>query len=269
MWRSLERGSSPVDWCEGNYRISPVIAEFVNTVSNILFFLLPPLLMHLFRDYGRFVNPSIHLIWGLLIVVGICSAYFHATLSLAGQLLDELAILWLFLGAFAMFFPRRFFPAVLKNDRKRLSVCVSTFALLGTCFAIQHPSANAFALMTLGIPALIVLIQELKRVRCMRVYRLGVRCASLWVFSVFCWINDRMFCDAWSAISFPYLHAVWHIFIFLAAYTAAVLFAYFSVKDEKPEQTPVLRYWPRDDFELGIPYVAIRCYTTPGPTNNI
>ena len=72
--------------------------------------------MHLFRDYGRFVNPAIHVIWCFLIVVGICSAYFHATLSLAGQLLDELAILWLFLAAFTMFYPRRFFPAVLKND---------------------------------------------------------------------------------------------------------------------------------------------------------
>lgn len=79
--------------------------------------MLPPLLIHLFRGYGKFVNPGIHLIWVLLIVVGISSAYFHATLSLIGQLLDELAILWVFFAAFSMFYPKRLFPHFVHNDR--------------------------------------------------------------------------------------------------------------------------------------------------------
>jgi len=98
------------------------------------------------------------------------------------------------------------------------------------------------------------------RVKDVRVHRLGYRCALLWTLSVFCWINDRLFCEAWSAIDFPYLHAMWHVLIFLSSYSGIVLYAYFAVQDEKPDLSPVLRYWPVDNFELGIPYVAIQCY---------
>jgi alkaline ceramidase len=48
----------------------------------------------LFKDYGKYVNKGIHVIWFLLIAVGFGSVYFHATLSMVGQLMDEIFILW-------------------------------------------------------------------------------------------------------------------------------------------------------------------------------
>ncbi|CAH0592647.1 unnamed protein product [Chrysodeixis includens] len=258
MWSHLERGSSPVDWCESNYSISPVIAEFVNTISNILFFLFPPVLIHLFQEYSKFFNPAINVLWVLLMVVGISSAYFHATLSLVGQLLDELAILWLFIGAFAMFLPKRYFPTFLGGDRRRLAVCSCVVSVVCTCISVLHPAANSFALMTLAIPALALLYIELNLVKCARAYRLGLRCVAVSLLAIFCWTIDRMFCDAWLSIDFPYMHGVWHVLIFIASYTMLVLFAYFNVLEERPEQTPQLKYWPVDDFELGIPYISLK-----------
>lgn len=160
MWAShLTPGSSPVDWCEENYTFTPLIAEFFNTVSNALFLVMPPFLMHLHQPYAASMGPGIHVIWTLLIIVGLSSAYFHATLSLLGQLLDEMAILWVVMAGFAMWYPRTMMPESLKDKegRKTFTNAVLIFTIVSTYLGFLKPSINAFFLMTLGIPSISML----------------------------------------------------------------------------------------------------------------
>lgn len=83
----------------------------------MLFFVFPPLLIYLFRQYARQVSPGVNLVWILLAVVGAGSVYFHATLSLVGQLIDEIAIIWVFMAALALWWPKRFMPLFLEQNR--------------------------------------------------------------------------------------------------------------------------------------------------------
>ncbi|XP_015911297.1 alkaline ceramidase [Parasteatoda tepidariorum] len=253
----LHRGTSPVDWCEGNYLVSPVIAEFVNTMSNVLFIVFPPLLTGLFREYALYVNRGVYLIWALLLTIGLTSAYFHATLSLVGQLLDEVAILWLLLAAFAMWLPKRYFMFGIK-DRKTFQLYMAIVCCAATLLTCIHPVLNAFALMGLGVPATALLVIEIRRCNNPRVVKLGYRCALLWLAALVCWINDRLFCEVWSKLNFPYLHGAWHILIAITSYSACVLFAYFDAWDTVPEQLPAMKFWPSDRFELGVPYIILR-----------
>lgn len=83
--------------------------------------------------------------------------------SVTGQLLDELAILWVYMAGFCMFFPKRYFPNIFHNNRKLFSLCAILLTLVATGLALIHPAVNAFALMSLGIPAFGFMIIELKR----------------------------------------------------------------------------------------------------------
>jgi alkaline ceramidase len=130
--------------------------------------------------------------------------------------------------------------------------------IVATTLSVWHPFVNAFALMLLAIPVVYMIYHEMQITKDKRVYNLAVRSTTVLAIAIFCWINDRVFCDAWSAINFPYLHGVWHILIFIAAYTACVLFSYFFVRDENPEKGPMLKFWPYNEWELGIPYVTIK-----------
>ena len=111
-------------------------------LSNVIFFIYPPLLCWLFVPYSRTVAPACHLAWGLLILVGISSAYFHSTLSLAGQLADEFSIIWVFSAALGLWLPKRYQTLSCRNNRfftLRRHLVDSTVAF---SFIRQHCSWN-------------------------------------------------------------------------------------------------------------------------------
>uniref|UniRef100_H2Z8J2 Alkaline ceramidase n=1 Tax=Ciona savignyi TaxID=51511 RepID=H2Z8J2_CIOSA len=156
MWDDFLPHSSEVDWCENNYATIPIIAEFWNTVSNSIFFIIPPLLIYLFKQYSQQVCRSVNLVWVLLIIVGAGSVYFHSTLSLVGQLIDEIAILWVCLAALATWLPSKYLPQLLQGDSCKcpLVVHVGTMSAIWWCVAVLCWVSDRFLCNILQFPYL-------------------------------------------------------------------------------------------------------------------
>ena len=91
-----------------------------------------------------------------------------------------------------------------------------------------------------------------------RVRKLGFVCAGWWFVAVLFWVNDRVFCDIWRSVSFPYLHCAWHILIFIACYTGCVLGCYFYAAYEFPQLRPTLSFWPYWSSNWGLPYIVLK-----------
>ena len=86
--------TATIDWCEQNYRITPYVAEFHNSWSNLVF-IAGPALFGLRRCSAWGAPAEYWLCYALLLAVGLGSTWFHSTLRWEGQLFDELPMLYL------------------------------------------------------------------------------------------------------------------------------------------------------------------------------
>lgn len=180
------------------------------------------------------------------------------------------------------FCPTQNLPRFLKS-RQQFTGFMLFFATSATLLSIVNPIVNAFALMFLAVPTYYLLFIELERVkhRDIKAYKLGIRTVVISTCAIIVWINDRVFCSFYTSINITYLHAVWHVLIFLwvrqvdalssltyilialyltyrSSYPLCVLFAYFFVHNEKPNTRCKLSFWPENSLNfIGIPYIEI------------
>ncbi|CAF0710750.1 unnamed protein product [Brachionus calyciflorus] len=252
----FDPGTSAVDWCESNYQVHSSIAEFFNTVTNFLFFLGPPMMIFSFKNYSNLVTKGVYLIWFMLVIVGLGSVYFHSTLTMAGQLMDELSILWVIMTGYTILFPDMLLPLFFQKKRHLFYIVSGITTSLITYFGFLNPSLNAYCLMLASVPMMAVM-KYLNKEASLKLKRLGNRTFVIWGLAVFFWVMDRLFCGLWLKLGIPYFHGIFHVLIYLASHRTIVYYAFFTAESRVPNLAPVLEYWPnleKWDF-MALPYV--------------
>ncbi|NWU98283.1 ACER1 ceramidase, partial [Upupa epops] len=247
--------SAEVDWCEGNFDRSPIIAEYYNTVNGTILFslaLLTPLNFLVLDVFSELqINHGTFTAYGRIF-----SMYFHMTLSYLGQLLDELSILWTLAVAYSFWYPKVYFPRFIKS-RKHFIWLSGVTTIISTLMSFIKPAINAYALNCIAFHLLYLTWRELKKCNDKRVHRMAAVMIMWWVLAISSWISDRWLCGLWQAINFPYFHSFWHVLIALSLLYCCPLVIYFDVTYEMPSFRPKLGYWPSDSWPVVVPYVAL------------
>ena len=248
----LAAGSSPVDWCEDNYTVTGNIAEFTNTLSNILFLIIPTSCLgaKVWSSYTKHVSLGTYIQLFFLLFIGVSSAYFHATLSLMGQLLDEVGIIWSLCLGYASYMPDRIRPNFYKGIKAHVISTLLAIAMTAGWFVA--PYLNSFVLMTLTIPIITIQLQEITIYRNRDTFKLTVLALIATILAICAWTADRAMCGMWKTMRVPGLHNIWHILIAVGAYLAIMLFSYLKALDE-PAVKASIKFLPRGNW--GLPYV--------------
>lgn len=124
----------PIDaahqFCEGKYAVSPYVAEFCNTFSNVPCYIIPGL-FGLYRATALGYCLRMKLLWCTFILVGIGSFLFHLTMRFHWELLDEIPMYMLVLAG-----------TISKDDTHWLTQ--------GTCKLLVHLGIFTTSIVTLG-----------------------------------------------------------------------------------------------------------------------
>uniref|UniRef100_A0A8D0E3A0 Alkaline ceramidase n=1 Tax=Salvator merianae TaxID=96440 RepID=A0A8D0E3A0_SALMN len=177
--------------------------------------------------------------------------------SYAGQLLDELSILWTLSLCYAFWFPEHYFPPFTKN-RKQFIWMVLFVSICSTLMSFVKPALNAYALNSVALHFFYIVIKEFRKLKNTRVLRLGGVMTMWWALAISCWLVDKFFCSFCQRVNFCYLHSLWHCFMAIALMHCTPFVIYFDVYFTDPSMDPYVAYWPSEKSPLSLPYIKLQ-----------
>lgn len=210
--------TSNIDWCEDNYTISYYIAEWYNTLSNLIPIFYSIYILYKLKFTINNIN-NYHISYILLIFVFIGSFAFHATLTKIGQMLDEIPML----------ITNIYIIYLLDNYNNKILICNIFIKIFFIYLMIKYQYSPVYFQFSFLIFNLMLFI---------RVFRILLKFPILikktqikksilfYTIAIFCWLLDLYFCNY---LKYFYLHSFWHIFSYIGCiYLLNFIFIYLS-----------------------------------------
>ena len=224
------------DWCEPNYAKSPYIAEFWNTISNLMYILFAfNLLIH--KERFNKINKlkqfkSVNLIIYSMLILGLSSGAFHATLKYWPQFMDRLFCLIPLLG-FKIGFNEIGVTSSSYNFALENTAHVSILSIVSHCICSIIAVFIMFEMYTLylAIHNLYTGYMMTKAIRMKEINHHSIKAVIYIMIGLIAWILDSVTCGFFiERFGFiPHFHAQWHLFTAVSCLDIVLVLVYLLV----------------------------------------
>ncbi|KAI9374131.1 ceramidase [Aspergillus egyptiacus] len=226
--------TSYLNFCEEDYVITRYVAEFINTLSSLIYCVFGLYGLNQLRKKGA-ASLSRSIPYYGLIGVGVCSGGYHMTLKYHTQMSDELSM-------HLLTTPLLYRILTFQKSPQHTRLVGSILLALFTVVMVVHMVMDEFLLhaVTFGTAALLITIKTMQTIP-QQIHDLSIRANIRLIarFGLFCflfgygvWLIDTWFCghlsEARNAVGLPLaflfeLHGWWHVFTGIGGYVAVAI----------------------------------------------
>lgn len=246
-------------WCEswlgsGSGRLGG-LEEPANSISSLWIggITLASLLIN--TDYIH-RRPSALFVFAAVAVISLSSTYYHATLSLFGQLVDELSLVWATIAGWVVWLPgsSEEFKATRRNHLRAGILCLG---IIYTLILLTIPKFNAVFLMFSLSWIYAMVRREMRLFPVPKASYLAKAALGIGLTGVGVWVYEQVNCSHLLHLGFPYFHSLWHVLAGTAIHFA-LLFCQFCDAHK-------LQLQPEIRWAAGLyPYLFIQAHR-PSP----